>query len=373
MKKTQIQKDLMLFAFLVIIQVFISASIAQNATFQGLGDLPGGSFMSQAQAISDDGSVVVGFGTPSSNFQGFRWTSAGGMTGLESSAGGLLPCSAGISGNGDVIVGSGLRNQTVQEAYRWTNGQTVGLGDLPGGMFFSDASAVSYDGSIIAGVSISSLGTEAFRWTSQGGMVGLGLFGPAAMSHDGSVIVGTRNSGSVTEAVRWTQAGGIIGLGDFPGGNNESQAFGISADGSIVVGYSWSDFGKEAFIWTQEQGLIRLGYLPGGPGGGFDSTIAEGVSDDGSVIVGLSNSKAFYYTRSGGMQNLQDLLINNYGLNLTGWKLTDAAAVSADGLTIAGSGINPYGNTEAWIATIPEPCTLLLLGIGSMILRKHKV
>jgi hypothetical protein len=47
--------------------------------------------------------------------------------------------------------------------------------------------------------------------------------------------------------------------------------------------------------------------------------------------------------------------------------------ISDDGLTIAGNGDNSYGNYEGWIVTIPEPATLLLLGLGSLaLLRKRR-
>jgi hypothetical protein len=62
-----------------------------------------------------------------------------------------------------------------------------------------------------------------------------------------------------------------------------------------------------------------------------------------------------------------------YGLDLTGWTLTSCTAVSGDGMTIVGNGTNPQGNREAWIATIPEPTTILLLGLGGMVLRKFKI
>lgn len=161
-------------------------------------------------------------------------------------------------------------------------------------------------------------------------------------------------------------------LGDLPGGDFESRAFGVSADGSVVVGESpstsvvpgLSTVASEAFRWTNGGGLVGLGDLPGG---GFDSE-ARGVSADGSVVVGqgysASGYEAFRWTSGGGMVSLRDLLVNRGVTNLTDWMLTEAQGVSADGRTIVGYGINPDGNTEAWIATVPEPATITLAATG---------
>ena len=64
------------------------------------------------------------------------------------------------------------------------------------------------------------------------------------------------------------------------------------------------------------------------------------------------------------MRYLQDVLTGDFGLDLTGWTLTQALGVSADGLTIVGRGTNPSGNTEAWLAVVPEPSTFTLAGLG---------
>jgi probable HAF family extracellular repeat protein len=208
----------------------------------------------------------------------------------------------------------------------------VGLGDLAGGGFLSKAAAVSADGSVVVGHGTSASGQEAFRWTSSGGMVN---------------------------------------LGDLAGGLLQGWATGVSADGSAVVGQGSSASGSEAFLWTLSGGMIGLGDLPGGS----FSSWANSASANGSVVVGQGNSasgnEAFYWTATGGMQSLKNVLTNS-GLNLTGWTLGNATGISADGLTIVGNGINPFNSPEAWIATIPEPCTLLLLGLGGLVLQRKR-
>ena len=216
-------------------------------------------------------------------------------------------------------------------------------------------------------------------------MVGLGdltggTFNSRAfdVSADGSVVVGGGNATSGYEAFRWTSGGGMVGLGDLPGGDFQSYAKGVSADGSVVVGLGSSALGYEAFRWTSGGGMTGLGDLPGGS---FLSS-ADGVSADGSVVVGHSNSalgsEAFLWTSDGGMQNLRDLLIAGGVTGLTNWTLYEATSVSADGRTIVGTGTNPLGNSEAWIATIPEPSTAVLaiaglLGLVAVVgRRRHK-
>ncbi len=64
---------------------------AQAASFQGLGDLPGGRFSSYASGVSADGSVVVGSSESTAMFtvEAFRWTQSTGMVGLGDLPGGV--------------------------------------------------------------------------------------------------------------------------------------------------------------------------------------------------------------------------------------------------------------------------------------------
>ena len=167
----------------------------------------------------------------------------------------------------------------------------------------------------------------------------------------------------------------MVGLGDLSGGDFYSSACGVSADGSTVVGQSNSASGYEAFHWTSASGMVGLGY----PSGGWFNSSALSVSADGSTIVGhydvsdAGDGKAFIWDTVNGIKNLRDVLVNDYGLDLTGWTLSSARGISDDGLTIVGWGYNPDGYTEAWIATIPEPGTLFLFGLGGLaLLRKRR-
>jgi probable HAF family extracellular repeat protein len=248
-----------------------------------------------------------------------------------------------------------------------------------GGSQQSSATGVSADGTVVVGW-VNSLppfpggNAQAFRWTEATGMVGLGFiptvgddFSEArGVSGDGSVVVGNSNE----FAFRWTQATGMEPLPGLGGNSNVDRARGVSADGTVIVGSSDSPSSvvEEAFRWTQSTGTVGLGDLPGS----LYSSGAEAVSADGSVIVGSSSSgtsSAFIWDADHGMRNLQDLLVNSYGLasSLTGWTLSSATAVSGDGRIIAGHGVNPNGQREAWIASlVPEPASisLLLMGCG---------
>ena len=68
------------------------------------------------------------------------------------------------------------------------------------------------------------------------------------------------------------------------------------------------------------------------------------------------------------------ILLNSrlYGLDLTGWTLRGAKEISDDGSVIVGTGRNPNGDSEAWLAVIPEPATLILLLMGGLVLTKRR-
>jgi probable HAF family extracellular repeat protein len=164
-----------------------------------------------ANAVSADGTVIVGSAKLTDSREAFRWSAEDGMVALEELPGGT-PFSAAydISPDGSVIVG--FSNSALgTEACRWTDEEgVVGLGDLDGGDFRSTATAVSADGFVIVGRGTTETGAPlapgvAFIWDAESGMrdlrqmliedFGLDLDGwslrmAAGISDDGSVIVG---------------------------------------------------------------------------------------------------------------------------------------------------------------------------------------
>jgi len=101
--------------------------------------------------------------------------------------------------------------------------------------------------------------------------------------------------------------------------------------------------------------------------GGEFYSIATDVSSDGSTVVGFGTSddgrKAFIWDSAHGMRTVEEIL-RSHGIDVSGWDLSEATSVSADGRTIVGTGRNPSGIASVWLAAVPEPSTGLLFSLG---------
>ena len=131
-------------------------------------------------------------------------------------------------------------------------------------------------------------------------------------------------------------------------------AMGLIAAAGLALGLSqlfggWTKWG----IPVISPGVFLLAFIPAAvvvgwillatqPDGGWQQERISGWTDD----IGMTG------------------LVNDLGLDLTGWSLLRATAVSGDGNTIVGTGTNASGEQEAWIAIIPEPTTGLLVAVG---------
>ena len=330
---------------------------------QDLGGLTSSSMGSDANAVSADGSVVVGqvdYGS-GGKYHAFRWTSDGGMQDLgdltANGTGWSVAYSA--SADGSAVVGHASYAAYGLHAFRWTiDGGMQDLGDLTAsGTGSSAARAVSADGRVVAGQADYVLYGKyhAFRWTSEGGMQDLGDLTASgtgtsytnAISADGSAVVGGADygTGANAHAFRWTSEGGMQGLGDLTANNTgKSQVNAISADGNVLVGEaSYGSATKyHAFRWTSGAGMQDLGDLTANGTGGSQ---AHAVSTDGRVVVGQADygsgtkHHAFRWTSDGGLQGLGDFTAHGTGSS-------KAWAVSADGSVVVGQADYAAGSSK---------------------------
>ena len=368
--------------------IFAPVAAAQAASIEAIGRLAG-DVESEAIGLSGDGRVVAGNSLDSDDLPRAVIWRDGVLTPLVAPPDTFL-FAEGISRDGTTAVGSILKFDgegmlISSEAFRWRAGTgVVGLGDADGGGVASAAFACTQDGHIAVGSVRDTAGDKAGRWDgSVLSLVGLGdlpggdVDGAAyAISDDGNVIGGDANVSTGFAGFRWTMATGMVQLADLPEGTNESFVDGVSPDGSVLVGWSGGASGIEATLWVGLGEPQGLGDLPGGP---FES-FAYAVSLGGKRVVGESqitvdDYRAFLWDQANGMRALGDVL-SGFGVDMTGWTLEVAYAISPNGRWVVGTGVTPQGNREGFIADLPEPggagsALAALLALGGLAVRRR--
>jgi uncharacterized membrane protein len=342
-----------------------------TASFQGIGVLgqADGVGESTAAAVSANGNVVVG-----TNYGGsaIEWTAATGIIALPQF--GIESVATGVSADGSVIVGWGKPTgllSNYSQALVWQGGNPpIALpSSLPGvDLIDAAAAAVSANGNVVVGSDLaanSGLPSQGFEWSQATGLVGfsgsLVVGAPPqnlanAVSGDGSVVVGSAPQTIAGQLIQsspamWTNSVTPATLSGVGG-----EALGVSNNGSFIVGADinsadvWS-----GFLWNPASAsVVTLG-----------AGYPVGVSNDGSIMVGStfqspsSAGEALVWLGSTTPQSLQTVLTDEYGLGsaLTGWTLNAATAITADGNTIVGDGIDPQGGQEGWIVQLNAPTT----------------
>jgi uncharacterized membrane protein len=339
--------------------------VAAGASAQPSIQAIGGVLQPEGHAVSADGRFVAGNNTfPTAH--AFRWTSTGGTQLLGSVPMGINSHARGVSADGSIVVGSGVTELfgVSSRAFRWT--EATGMQMLPAPSGFGDVygQAVSGDGSVIVGHS-PTVSPTALRWDASGVQVlpplQNGWAAPYAVSGDGSRIVGISNS----RAVYWDASGSVHDVGMLPG-SISSEFSGASWDGSVLVGEATTPtFQRVPYYWTAASGMVPL------PMPGSDGQV-NAVSGDGNYFVGTYYSggrRAAIWTPDRQFHPLDDYLAS-LGVNVSGWNLIEANAISADGRTIVGRGRN--GNQWGFVAVIPSPGSAVVGSVAFLISMRRR-
>lgn len=139
------------------------------------------------------------------------------------------------------------------------------------------------------------------------------------------------------KAFQWVEGVGSTILPVFNGALY-SDANGVSGDGRIAVGC----VGTMAVRWVDMGDPESLGF----------TGVARATNEDGTVIVGAAAEAPFVWTEAGGLEFLV-AEFENRGVDLSGWTLSSATDISADGSVIVGEGTYE-GMTRAWIAYLSD-------------------
>ena len=334
-----------------------AVATAQNFTFRGIG-IPQGATGSSARSIASVGASVVGAAQVGGGRVPIRWAwaSVSVMSGFAQSSD---TAALATSQLGDRVAGA-----SGAQAFQWKDALAYLFGSPAVGATDSRGTAVSIYGKVFGWAQVGTR-RSAFAWesgvaTDLGGELGNpsssmvtdcmgsgGVFCGEATGPDGRLQAFRRDS--VGNRTDW--------LGDLPGGDFRSRALGISNGGVFVVGWGLTEGNQEAFWWSPVVGMVPLGDLEGGE----VASEARAVSQDGTMAVGVGTTQhgpeAFVWTPRLGMRNLKQFL-ELHGAPATGWTLTEANDITSDGRFIAGTGINPQGQTEGWVASV-HPQTLI--------------
>jgi len=366
---------------MVAVLVAVTMAHAQPASFTPLADLPGGTVNGRGLAINPTGDVVVGFSNDGLD-AGALWHNAGTWGApitLERLPSGTAANARSCSVEGLLAFGDATNSLGSRQAVKWTISDSVGtvtpIGFPPAGGFSGAVFACSADGTVACGENIFQPPagggppplpiTQAFRWTEDG-MIDLGTLPGVtpfsgqtsranAMSNDGNTIVGfSQEPGFISRPCRW------IGttIDDISDGQWSGQVRGCSPDGQILVGTRVDTGSSLAFIWTESGGRMDLGTIGTVDGVTYTVSGLFDISHSACRACGVntfsSTQLASIWEPGVGWRSVKQVL-QDAGINMTGWTLQFANSISDDGQTIAGHAVNPSGQTQAWVAFIPLP------------------
>jgi hypothetical protein len=311
------------------------------------------------QSISADGSKIAGtayFGSPA-----FYWTASEGVVLI---GGGCGAGTATVSGDGSTIVNCIIDENGYQVAAKWLGGTDwLSLGSVEGAVpcdrDLSSSWGIDYTGQTAVGlVWLAQLcRAHAGSWdlvnggpaTDLGSLVDGRSSRANAISGDGQTIVGWQDGefGS-RQGAKWV--GGVESWVLTPAGEYVGEVAYVNYDGTVMAGSNLPYGTNNAWVYTPKKGFQTIA-APNPVI--WAQTAASAASDDGSLVGGLcrdqnGNPKGWIWSAKGEKFTwMADYLAKNR--LAAGWTIGAVSAISADGSTLAGLGIDPDGIVRGWV------------------------
>lgn len=220
--------------------------------------------------------------------------------------------------------------------------------------------AISADGQTVVGLAwVGGFAAHAVAHNAAEGLMDLGSLvsdrstRANAVSGDGSIVVGWQDSDGPWKSAVWRKnpAGGyfpneyllIDPNGSTTDDNNQlGECNAISADGHWIGGNGDYANNDQPWIWSEGTGVINLGTMPN-MGRGYVSA----MNADGSVVVGWFDGmffgdprKAYMWTATAGIQDLNAYATNVLGVTLGTKGLYTTGDISPNGRYICGWGLD---------------------------------
>lgn len=295
------------------------------------------------RSINDAGQVV-GFCGSGANSQSFIWSQGAGMVAISGSG---LQAQA-INNNGMIVGYDATNGESVYWSSPTSTSQVITAAGNNGGI----ANNVNDNGQVVGRTGYTAANPrQAYVWDATNGITLISGTQEALDINNNGEAVGNQQ-------FRWDPTNGLSLIGQT--GNSWGIVSGINNNGT-AVGHLGTTHG---FMQTSDGTITALGALAG-----FDKSYAWAINDAeqivGSLGVGSSQTDAAFIYENGVMTNLNDLL--NAG---SGWNLKTADEINNNGW-IAGTGT--FNGQSAGYVVVPEPATLVLLGLGGLtLLRRRK-